>query len=145
MIAVIQRVKNASVRVENQLISEIQMGVLCLLGVEQGDQKENVEKMIQKIAALRIFEDENGKMNLSLKDVEGELLIVSQFTLAASCKKGTRPSFDRAEKPEKAKELYEYAIKFAKENSIKTSGGKFQAYMDVNLTNDGPVTFQLST
>lgn len=141
MKALIQRVKRASVTIEGVLFSAINSGILVFLGVEKGDEKENAEKLAQKIVNLRIFEDENEKMNLSLKDVNGEMLVVSQFTLCGDCKKGTRPSFDKAANPDLAVDLYEYFIKCIEDNNIPVKTGKFRAMMDVELINDGPVTF----
>lgn len=141
MKALIQRVKRASVAIEGELFSAINSGILVFLGVEKGDEKENAEKLAQKIVNLRIFEDENEKMNLSLKDVNGEMLVVSQFTLCGDCKKGTRPSFDKAANPDLAVDLYEYFIKCIEDNNIPVKTGKFRAMMDVELINDGPVTF----
>lgn len=141
MKALIQRVKRASVTIEGELFSVINSGILVFLGVEKGDEKENAEKLAQKIVNLRIFEDENEKMNLSLKDVNGEMLVVSQFTLCGDCKKGTRPSFDKAAHPDLAVDLYEYFIKCIDDNNIPVKTGKFRAMMDVELINDGPVTF----
>ena len=141
MKALIQRVKRASVTIEGKLFSAINSGILVFLGVEKGDEKENAEKLAQKIVNLRIFEDENEKMNLSLKDVYGEMLVVSQFTLCGDCKKGTRPSFDKAASPDLAVDLYEYFIKCIEDNNIPVKTGKFRAMMDVELINDGPVTF----
>lgn len=143
MKALIQRVKKASVTIDNQLYSSINKGILVFLGVEKSDEKENAEKLVQKISVLRIFEDENEKMNLSVKDVNGEILVVSQFTLCGDCKKGTRPSFDNAAAPEKAVDLYEYFIKCMEEANIPVKTGKFRAMMDIELINDGPVTFFL--
>ena len=143
MKALIQRVKRASVTIDNQLYYYINKGILVFLGVEKTDEKENAEKLAQKISVLRIFEDENEKMNLSVKDVNGEILVVSQFTLCGDCKKGTRPSFDNAAAPEKAVDLYEYFIKCMEEADIPVKTGKFRAMMDVELINDGPVTFFL--
>ena len=143
MKGLIQRVKRASVTIDGELYSEIKHGILILLGVEKGDEKENAEKLTDKICKLRIFEDENDKMNLSVQDVQGEILVVSQFTLAGDCKKGTRPSFDKAELPQKANELYEYFTDLIKEKNIPTKTGVFGAMMDVELINDGPVTFML--
>ncbi len=144
MIGLIQRVKKASVTIDNELFSSINAGILVLYGVEKGDEKEKAEKIADKISKLRIFEDENGKMNKSIKDISGEVLVVSQFTLAGNCAKGTRPSFDRAELPEKANEMYEYFIKQLKNKGLPVKTGVFGAMMDVELINDGPVTFILN-
>lgn len=140
MKALIQRVKRASVSIDGKLYSSISSGLLVFLGVEKDDEKVNAEKLAQKVINLRVFEDENDKMNLSLKDVKGEMLVVSQFTLCGDCKKGTRPSFDKAASPQKAVDLYEYFIKCLKEDNIPVQTGKFRAMMDVELINDGPVT-----
>ena len=144
MKAVLQRVKHASVKIDGELYSSINQGILVLFGVEKDDEQEKMEWMAKKILNLRIFEDENGKMNLSLTDIHGEILIVSQFTLAADCKKGTRPGFDRAELPERAEKIYEEFIKKMKESSLDVKTGKFGAMMDVSLCNDGPVTIILN-
>lgn len=144
MIGLIQRVKKASVTIDNELFSSINAGILVLYGVEKGDEKEKAEKIADKISKLRIFEDENGKMNKSIKDISGEVLVVSQFTLAGNCAKGTRPSFDRAELPEKANEMYEYFIKQLQDKGLPVKTGVFGAMMDVELINDGPVTFILN-
>lgn len=143
MKCLIQRVKKASVTIDGELYSKINAGILALLGVEKGDSIENAEKLAEKILKLRIFEDENGKMNKSLLDTKGEMLIVSQFTLCGDCKKGTRPSFDKSEKPELANKLYEDFVNIVKKAGVKTGTGKFGAMMDVELINDGPVTFML--
>lgn len=143
MKALIQRVKTASVIIDGELYSKIGKGLLILLGVEKGDEKENADKLSQKVANLRIFEDENDKMNLSVKDVEGEILVVSQFTLCGDCKKGTRPSFDKAAPPDKANSLYEYFVANLKADGFNVPTGKFGAMMDVALVNDGPVTFMV--
>ncbi len=143
MKGLIQRVKNASVTIDGELYSKIGAGILVLLGVEKGDSKENADKLAEKISKLRIFEDENGKMNKSVQDINGEILVVSQFTLAGDCKKGTRPSFDKAELPQRANELYEYFVKKVQSIGIPTQTGSFGAMMDIELINDGPVTFML--
>lgn len=143
MKALIQRVKRASVTVDGEKISEIGKGILVFLGVEKDDEKENAEKLADKIYKLRIFEDENDKMNLSVADVKGELLVVSQFTLCGDCKKGTRPSFDKAATPDKAVELYKYFVEYMRDKNMPVKTGKFRAMMDVELINDGPVTFWL--
>ncbi len=141
MKALIQRVDRASVTIDGKLFSQIGQGLLVLLGVEKGDEKLNADKLAEKLVKLRIFEDENEKMNKSLLDVSGEMLIVSQFTLCGDCKKGTRPSFDKSAPPEIANELYEYFISKIKEYEVPVQTGKFGAMMKVELVNDGPVTF----
>ncbi len=143
MKALIQRVKHSSVTIDGQLYSKIGKGILVLLGVEKGDDKINAEKLAEKIAKLRIFEDEDGKMNRSVIDVCGEILVVSQFTLCGDCKKGTRPSFDKSAPPEVAEKLYEYFAQQLKTLNIPVCTGKFRAMMDVELINDGPVTFMI--
>lgn len=143
MKALIQRVKKASVTIENELYSQISAGMLVFLGVEKGDTQENADKLADKLSKLRIYEDENEKMNLSILDTKGEMLIVSQFTLCGDCKKGTRPSFDKSAPPQIANELYEYFIKKIKELNIPCQTGKFAASMDIELINDGPVTFMV--
>jgi D-tyrosyl-tRNA(Tyr) deacylase len=143
MRAVIQRVKQASVVVEAKEISNIGPGLLTLLGIAKGDNESGLAKLIAKICDLRIFEDADGKMNLSLKDIKGSHLVVSQFTLLGDCSQGRRPSFVGAESPERAKQLYETALRMSEEQGIKTFGGVFQADMKVSLVNDGPVTFVL--
>ena len=140
---VIQRVKWASVKVNNKIIGKIDNGFLVLLGVGAEDTAEIADYLVQKLIKLRIFEDENGKMNLALKDIGGELLIVSQFTLYADCNGGNRPSFTNVAKPEKANELYEYFMKKCKEQNVKVEHGEFGADMKVELLNDGPVTIIL--
>jgi D-tyrosyl-tRNA(Tyr) deacylase len=144
MKAVIQRVKKASVAINNEIYSEIGQGILVLLGIEKEDKAEQAEYLADKIANLRVFEDENQKMNLSLIDIKGEILVVSQFTLAGDCKKGKRPSFDNAAKSDTAVPLYEKLVEFLKKYNIPVKTGQFGAMMDVSLINDGPVTFILS-
>jgi len=143
MKAVIQRVQHAEVKVGGETVSRIEQGILTLLGVEVGDSEGVLSKMMQKICELRIFEDEAGKMNRSLLDIGGAHLIVSQFTLAGDCSSGRRPSFTGAEKPDRAKGLYERAIEVSGALGVRTVGGVFQADMKVSLLNDGPVTFIL--
>ena len=143
MKVLIQRVKKASVTINGELYSSIGKGVLALVGIEKGDTLDQIEKSAKKIVNLRIFSDENDKMNCSLLDVNGEMLIVSQFTLCGNCKKGTRPSFDNSETPDRAKELYENFVDEVQKYNIKTQTGKFAAMMDVELINDGPVTFMI--
>lgn len=143
MKALIQRVKSASVTIDGLLYSKIGQGLLVFLGVEKGDDKLNAEKLADKLSKLRIFEDENEKMNHSILDIKGEMLIVSQFTLCGDCKKGTRPSFDKSAPPQIANELYEYFISQVKSFNIPVRTGKFGAMMDVELINDGPVTFMV--
>lgn len=141
---VVQRVKNASVTVEEDIVGKIDEGYLVLLGVAPTDTKEIAEFLVKKLLNLRIFEDENEKMNLSIRDIEGELLIVSQFTLYADCSQGNRPSFISAAKPDMANELYEYFVEQCrKENIKKVETGKFGAHMKVELLNNGPVTIIL--
>ena len=143
MKALLQRVKKASVTVNNQLVSSINQGLLIFLGVENNDTELNADYLAKKVVNLRIFEDENQKMNLSVKDIKGEVLVVSQFTLAGDTSRGNRPGFDNAAKPEVAKKLYEYFTKQITDYDIVTQNGIFQADMQVELINDGPVTFML--
>ena len=138
---VVQRVKNASVSIDNKLFSSIEKGFLILFGAEKGDIQEQADWLANKICALRCFPDENGKMNLSIKDMEGSILVVSQFTLCADTKKGTRPSFDNAMNPNDANNIYEYFISKIKEQNIPVKTGVFGAHMEISLLNDGPVTF----
>lgn len=145
MKAVIQRVSEAGVRVDGRTVGAVERGVLVLLGVEKGDSTKEADWLAEKIANLRIFEDAAGKMNLSLLDIKGELLAVSQFTLAGNCSKGRRPSFDTAAPPEEANQLYEYFVGKTWELGIPVQTGIFQADMKVSLVNDGPVTFILET
>lgn len=147
MKAVIQRVKEASVTVQGELISSIGKGLLVLLGVAQDDTEEKADYIVRKIAQMRIFEDENGLMNLSIEDIGGEIIIVSQFTLFADCHKGNRPSFIEAAKPDFANTMYEKVVEKMRarlgENRVGT--GRFQTDMDVRLLNAGPVTIELDT
>lgn len=140
MRAVIQRVKKSSVSVDNKVIGEIGTGLMVLLGVAQGDTADDADYLADKISNLRIFEDENGKMNKSLIETRGEMLVVSQFTLCGDCRKGRRPSFINAARPEQANGLYEYFVKQIREKKIGVKTGKFGAMMAVSLINDGPVT-----
>ena len=143
MKVLIQRVRRASVTIDKELYSSIENGILSLVGIEKEDTIEQVQKMAKKVANLRIFPDENGKMNRSIIDAKGSMLIVSQFTLCGDCKKGTRPSFDKAALPDIANKLYEDFVKEISNLGIKTQTGVFGAMMDVELINDGPVTFLL--
>ncbi len=145
MRAVVQRVSSSKVTVDNNVIGEISKGLLVLLGVTHEDTSKDVDYMIDKILNLRIFEDENEKMNLSLKDIGGELLVVSQFTLYGDCRKGKRPSFSNAARPDVATKLYEEFIAKAKSQEIVVGTGEFGAHMMVDLTNDGPVTILLES
>lgn len=142
---VIQRVQYASVTVDNNVIGKINNGFMVLIGVENADTKEIADKMVSKLVNMRIFQDENDKMNLSLSDVNGELLLISQFTLYANCKKGNRPSFTEAGKPDMANEMYEYIISKCKESVEVVEKGEFGADMKVELLNDGPVTIILDS
>ena len=145
MRAVVQRVKSASVKVEGKLVSEIGAGVLIFLGVAHEDTATEIEYIANKVANLRIFEDEEGKMNRSLLEMGGAALVVSQFTLYGDCRKGRRPSFIKAARPELANALYEQFITALEQQNIPTQGGTFQAMMDVELVNDGPVTILLDS
>jgi D-tyrosyl-tRNA(Tyr) deacylase len=145
MKAVIQRVDRASVSVDGNEVSRIGGGLLVLLGVEKGDSEKDADFLLDKITHLRIFEDGEGKMNLSLLDISGELLVVSQFTLLADCRKGRRPSFTDAADPATAAMLYEYMLVKAKEKLSKVGQGQFQAMMKVGLVNNGPVTILLDS
>lgn len=142
---VIQRVTEASVTVDNKVIGQIEKGFLVLIGVSSDDNKEIAAKMVRKLIGLRIFEDENGKTNLDLKSVDGGLLLISQFTLYADCKKGNRPSFVNAGAPDMANELYEYIIKLCKQEIQTVEKGSFGADMKIQLLNDGPFTVILDS
>jgi D-tyrosyl-tRNA(Tyr) deacylase len=143
--AVIQRVREAKVEVDGKTVGQIGKGILLLLGVEKGDGERDADWLAEKIGNLRIFEDEAGKMNLSVKEIAGELLTVSQFTLAGNCAKGRRPSFDSAAPPEEANRLYEYFVGELRRLGLPVETGVFQAMMQVSLINDGPVTFILES
>lgn len=143
MITVIQRVTSASVSVEEKIVGQIGHGIMILLGIEKGDTEAEADWLIHKICQMRIFSDSAGKMNLSVEDIGGSLLIISQFTLAGNCTKGKRPSFDTAAAPEEGKRLYDYFVNIAKRGEIAVETGIFQADMQVSLVNDGPVTFIL--
>lgn len=145
MRAIIQKVREASVVVENEKVSEIGPGFMVLLGVKDTDNKEDLAYIKKKISNLRIFEDDDEKMNLSLKDVGGEILVVSQFTLYGDVRKGNRPSFTESAKADKAKEYYEILIDELKEEGFNVKTGVFQTHMEVSLTNDGPVTIILDS
>ena len=145
MKAVIQRVMNSDVQIDGETVGKIGKGLMVLLGVMDGDTKSDADKLVKKIPNLRIFEDENGKTNLSLADVKGELLLISQFTLYANCKKGNRPSFTEAGSPQKANALYEYIIAKCRENVPIVETGSFGAEMKVSLVNDGPFTVLLDS
>lgn len=142
---VIQRVKKASVEVDKNLVGKINQGFLVLIGISQDDNEQIADLLIKKLINLRIFTDENDKMNLSLKDINGELLLVSQFTLYADCKKGNRPSFTKSAKFDLANNLYHYIIEECKKTGINVKTGIFGANMKVNLINDGPVTIILDS
>jgi D-tyrosyl-tRNA(Tyr) deacylase len=145
MRAVVQRVKKSSVSIDNRLIGEIGKGLLVLLGVAKTDEIRDVDYLVDKILNLRIFEDENGKMNKSLIEINGEMLVISQFTLLGNCRKGRRPSFIEAAEPEKANALYENFIDLVKQKGVSPKTGRFRAMMDVSLINDGPVTLILES
>jgi len=145
MRAVIQRVSNASVTVDKEIVGEIGKGILILLGVAEGDSEKEATYLLEKTLNLRVFEDEDGRMNLSLKDIEGDLLVVSQFTLLGDVRKGRRPSFIKAAAPETANKLYEFFVSEAGKQIKNVATGKFQAMMDVALVNDGPVTILLDS
>lgn len=140
---VVQRVKNAQVDVDGKTVGKIEKGFMVLLGVKHSDTKEEADYLVKKLCNLRVFEDENGKMNLGLKDIKGELLIISQFTLYADCTEGNRPSFIGAARPEIAEPLYQYFCNECEKNGIKVEKGIFGADMKVSLLNDGPVTIIL--
>jgi D-tyrosyl-tRNA(Tyr) deacylase len=145
MRACVQRVHEAAVIVEGVRIAKISQGMLVLLGVAKDDTQDDVGQMAEKLIALRIFDDADGKMNLALADVRGAMLVVSQFTLLGDCRKGRRPSYINAAPPELAEALYEQLVRVVAEQGIEVAQGKFRAHMDVSLVNDGPVTLLLDT
>lgn len=145
MKAVIQRVKSASVSVDDKIIGEIATGFLIFLGVEQSDTQDDLDYLVKKIIGLRIFKDDNKNMNLSIQDIGGEALVVSQFTLCADTSRGRRPSFIKAANPEEADSMYQQFCEQLKMNNLSVQTGKFGAIMDVSLVNDGPVTIILNS
>ena len=145
MRAVLQRVNSGAVVIDGETVGKIQKGFVLLLGIQEGDTEQECDYLLDKTVNLRVFEDENGKLNLSLQDIQGELLVVSQFTLYADCRKGRRPSFVRAARPEQAIPLYERFLAGAKQLGIPTQCGVFGADMQVSIENDGPVTIILDT
>jgi len=145
MIAVLQRVTKSYVTVDNIKIGAIEKGLTVLLGIEKNDTEADADYLAKKIIGLRIFEDENKKLNLSLEDIKGEMLVISQFTLLANCKKGKRPSFEKSALPDLAEKLYEYFIKKVKEANIHVETGKFASNMEVFIENNGPVTIILNS
>lgn len=145
MRAVVQRVKHSQVTVEEEIVGKIQSGLMVLLGVEDGDDSKDCQYMIDKVVNLRIFEDEEGKMNCSIKDVGGDVLAVSQFTLLGDCRKGRRPSFINAARPEAANDLYEAFVAGVRTEGLTVETGVFQADMLVDIANDGPVTLLLDS
>jgi D-aminoacyl-tRNA deacylase len=145
MIALIQRVSKASVTVDSETVGAIGRGILALVGVQRGDTTASADRLLERVLTYRIFSDEQGKMNLSLRDIEGELLLVSQFTLAADTRKGTRAGFSTAAAPEEARRLFDYFLDRARASHGTVAAGVFGANMQVSLVNDGPVTFWLET
>jgi len=141
----LQRISQASVKIDQQTKGKIEKGLLTFVGFSHSDTQEIVDKLTAKLLNLRIFSDKEDKMNLSIRDIKGEILIVSQFTLYADCHKGNRPSFIDAAKPDQAKELYDYFVQKCKESALKVETGEFGAYMQISLINDGPVTIVLKS
>ncbi len=145
MRAVVQRVSSASVQVTGKTVGSIDIGLMVLLGVEESDTEKDADYLVEKIVGLRVFEDSDGKMNLSVNDVGGSLLVVSQFTLLGDVRKGKRPSFNTAANPDLGNALYEYFVRRTRERNRKTETGKFRATMAVSLVNDGPVTILIDS
>ena len=145
MIAIVQRCASSSVSIDNKIISKIPRGLLALLGIFNNDEEKDIEYIAKKIISLRIFNDRNGKMNLSLKDIKGSILVVSQFTLCANLKKGSRPSFIEAAPYEKGETFYKNLVSYLKNDGVKVQTGKFGANMDVKLVNQGPATFVIDS
>ena len=145
MIGLLQRVSHAAVAIDSETTASIDTGLLVLIGVEKNDSEDNARRLLDKLIAYRVFPDAEAKMNLSLRDINGGLLLVPQFTLAADTRKGLRPSFTAAAAPELGKKLFDYLISYAKEQYETVETGSFAADMQVSLTNDGPVTFWLQT
>lgn len=145
MKALIQRVKNASVKVEGNKVGETGPGILIFLGIGKGDNEDDIKYLVDKIVNLRIFENEGKRMDISVKDIKGELMVISQFTLYGSTKKGRRPDFIKAAEPDEAERLYNLFIDECKKTGLKTESGEFAAMMDVSLVNDGPVTLMIET
>lgn len=145
MKALIQRVKMAEVQIDGKIYSKTNKGLLIFLGIENGDTEKDIEYLVRKVPHLRIFEDSQEKMNLSTLNIKGEILVVSQFTLSADCRRGNRPSFDSAEEPAKAKDIYMRFIEGLRESGLKIETGDFGAYMQVHLINDGPVTIMIDS
>ncbi|MFN2363702.1 MAG: D-aminoacyl-tRNA deacylase [Halarsenatibacteraceae bacterium] len=145
MRAVVQRVLDSEVKVDNKVIGSINEGLCVLLGVGNKDTKEDADYLIDKIINLRVFDDEDGKMNLSAKDLNREIMVISQFTLYGDCRSGRRPGYSEAASPGKAEKLYDYFIDKIKETELKVANGEFKAYMNVSLNNDGPVTLLIDS
>jgi D-tyrosyl-tRNA(Tyr) deacylase len=145
MRAVIQRVKEARVEVEGEVAGRIGEGILLFLGIRKDDTQDDIKYLVEKVLGLRMFDDDAGKMNLSITDVGGEILVVSQFTLYGDCRKGRRPSFDEAASPDMAERLYDIFVEEVKKRGINVQTGRFRAIMDIHLTNSGPVTILLDS